>query len=170
MTSPRHARNAATGSASQPVPSTAGIDCDRAKCVAPTLPTPKLLDVLHEKHVHATFSAQRKGHIDTCHEKLPRMAEEPRDRQPHLVAQMLTKLSEKKMYAELNPPQEAVRRITGHPPVSAQVPWSVTAKDYAVGPRHRVPPLIPTGPPGGGRRHRRDATWDAQGPAGCPLG
>ncbi|MFJ3667368.1 polysaccharide deacetylase family protein [Streptomyces sp. NPDC090106] len=161
VTSPRNARESATAStaASGPVAGTTDVDCSRAKCVAltfdggPSEPTPKLLDVLREKQVHATFFVQGKGHTDTYPETLSRMAREGHEIGNHTWShKILTELSEKQIHAELDPVQNDVLRITGRTPVLmrppqgrtddevsavmkkmglAQILWSVTAKDYA---------------------------------------
>ncbi|MER7929817.1 polysaccharide deacetylase family protein [Streptomyces sp. NPDC096057] len=161
VTSPRSARASASGSASTSVhrPGTTDVDCNKAKCVAltfdggPSKPTPNLLDILREKHVHATFFVQGKGHTDTYPKTLSRMAREGHEIGNHTWShKILTKLSVRQIHAELDPVQEEVREITGHTPVLmrppqgrtddkvsavlrkmglAQVLWSVTAKDYA---------------------------------------
>ncbi|MCX5559243.1 polysaccharide deacetylase family protein [Streptomyces sp. NBC_00038] len=158
MTAPRDAREAALASPGAEKSST-GPDCSVAKCVAltfdggPSEPTPKLLDTLKEKKVHATFFLQGKGHVDTYPGTVLRMAKEEHEIGNHTWShKVLTELSAKEVEAEMKPVQEAVRDITGRAPVLmrppqgrtsddvsavmkrlglAQILWSVTAKDYA---------------------------------------
>lgn len=134
-------------------------DCAVAKCVAltfdggPSEPTPKLLDILKEKKVHATFFLQGKGHTDTYPGTVLRMAKEGHEVANHTWShKVLTELSAEEIEAEIKPVQDDVRRITGRAPVLmrppqgrtsdevsavmrklglAQILWSVTAKDYA---------------------------------------
>jgi peptidoglycan/xylan/chitin deacetylase (PgdA/CDA1 family) len=134
-------------------------DCTVAKCVAltfdggPSKPTPKLLDILKEKKVHATFFLQGKGHTDTYPDTVLRMSEEGHEIANHTWShKVLTELSAEEIEAEMKPVQDDVRRITGRAPVLmrppqgrtsddvsavmrklglAQILWSVTAKDYA---------------------------------------
>ncbi|WP_405955657.1 polysaccharide deacetylase family protein [Streptomyces phaeochromogenes] len=134
-------------------------DCTVAKCVAltfdggPSEPTPKLLDILKERKVHATFFLQGKGHTDTYPDTVLRMSREGHETANHTWShKVLTELSAEEIEAEMKPVQDDVRRITGRAPVLmrppqgrtgddvsavmrklglAQVLWSVTAKDYA---------------------------------------
>nr|WP_307531454.1 polysaccharide deacetylase family protein [Streptomyces umbrinus] len=134
-------------------------DCTVAKCVAltfdggPSKPTPKLLDILKEKKVHATFFLQGKGHTDTYPDTVLRMSREGHETANHTWShKVLTELSAEEIEAEMKPVQDDVRRITGRAPVLmrppqgrtsddvsavmkklglAQILWSVTAKDYA---------------------------------------
>ena len=157
VTAPRDAREAAHAAPGAENADT-GPDCEVAKCVAltfdggPSAPTPKLLDILKEKKVHATFFLQGKGHTDTYPRTVLRMAEEGHEIGNHTWShKVLTELSAKEMEAELKPVQDDVRRITGRAPVLmrppqgrtdddvsavmkrlglAQILWSVTAKDY----------------------------------------
>src|SRR5690242_10891414 len=75
-TSPRAARSKASGTVAGPV------DCRKAKCVAltfdggPSLTTPRLLDILKQQHLHATFFVQGRGHIAEYPEILRRIADE----------------------------------------------------------------------------------------------
>ncbi|GHA45949.1 deacetylase [Streptomyces canarius] len=156
VTSPRSAREEAT--ATESAPKGERPDCDVLKCVAltfdggPSKPTPRLLDILKQKKVHATFFLQGKGHTDTYPETVRRMAREGHEIANHTWShKVLTELDPKAVTAEMTPVQEEVRRITGHTPrlmrppqgrtddkVSAvmkklglaQILWSVTAKDY----------------------------------------
>ncbi|MER6219977.1 polysaccharide deacetylase family protein [Streptomyces sp900105755] len=151
-TSPRAARDKASGSV------TGDVDCRRAKCVAlsfdggPSPTTPKLLDILRQQHLHATFFVQGRGHISKYPGILRRIAQEGDEIGNHTWTHpRLTDLDEAGARAELTRTQNAIERITGTRPVLmrppegrtdrkvakvcrelglAQVLWSVTAKDY----------------------------------------
>lgn len=158
VAAPRDAREAALASPGAEK-NDIGPDCTVAKCVAltfdggPSEPTPKLLDILKEKRVKATFFLQGKGHTDTYPGTVLRMAEEGHETANHTWShKVLTELSADEVEAEMKPVQDDIRRITGRAPdlmrppqgrtsdeVSAvmkklglaQILWSVTAKDYA---------------------------------------
>ncbi|MFF4113264.1 polysaccharide deacetylase family protein [Streptomyces sp. NPDC001714] len=151
-TSPRAARAKASGSVS------GDVDCRKAKCVAlsfdggPSPTTPRLLDILKQWHLHATFFVQGRGHISKYPEILRRIAEEGDEIGNHTWTHpRLTDLDEADARAELTRTQDAIEKITGTRPVLmrppegrtnrkvakvcrelglAQVLWSVTAKDY----------------------------------------
>lgn len=151
-TSPRAARDKASGSV------TGDVDCRKAKCVAlsfdggPSRTTPKLLDILKQQHLHATFFVQGRGHISKYPGILRRIAQEGDEIGNHTWTHpRLTDLDEAGARAELTRTQNAIERITGTRPVLmrppegrtdrkvakvcrelglAQVLWSVTAKDY----------------------------------------
>ncbi|MGW7542483.1 polysaccharide deacetylase family protein [Streptomyces sp. NPDC054770] len=151
-TSPRAARAKASGSVAGPV------DCRRAKCVAlsfdggPSPTTPRLLDILRQRGLHATFFVQGKGHISKYPDILRRIAEDGNEIGNHTWNhRRLTDLDEADARQELARTQDAIERITGVKPVLmrppegrtnrkvakvcrdlglAQVLWSVTAKDY----------------------------------------
>ncbi|MER6081032.1 polysaccharide deacetylase family protein [Streptomyces sp. NPDC001833] len=151
-TSPRAARAKATGSVA------GNVDCRKAKCVAlsfdggPSPTTPKLLDILKQRHLHATFFVQGRGHISKYPDILRRIAEEGDEIGNHTWTHpRLTDLDEADARAELTRTQDAIEKITGTRPVLmrppegrtnrkvakicrelglAQVLWSVTAKDY----------------------------------------
>ncbi|WP_406431294.1 polysaccharide deacetylase family protein [Streptomyces sp. NBC_00631] len=151
-TSPRAARAKASGSV------TGGIDCRKAKCVAlsfdggPSPTTPKLLDILKQRGLHATFFVQGRGHISKYPDILRRIADEGQEIGNHTWTHpRLTDLDEADARAELTRTQDAIEKITGRRPVLmrppegrtnrkvakickelglAQVLWSVTAKDY----------------------------------------
>ncbi|MFF4309240.1 polysaccharide deacetylase family protein [Streptomyces sp. 900105755] len=151
-TSPRAARDRASGSV------TGDVDCRRAKCVAlsfdggPSPTTPRLLDILKQQHLHATFFVQGRGHISKYPGILRRIAQEGDEIGNHTWTHpRLTDLDEAGARAELTRTQNAIERITGTRPVLmrppegrtdrkvakvcrelglAQVLWSVTAKDY----------------------------------------
>ncbi|MEV5953314.1 polysaccharide deacetylase family protein [Streptomyces sp. NPDC051987] len=151
-TTPRAARDKASGSVTGPV------DCRRAKCVAlsfdggPSPTTPRLLDILRQDGLHATFFVQGRGHISKYPAILRRIAAEGQEIGNHTWTHpRLTDLDEAGARRELARTQDAIERITGERPVLmrppegrtnrkvakvcrelglAQVLWSVTAKDY----------------------------------------
>ncbi|MFF5139637.1 polysaccharide deacetylase family protein [Streptomyces sp. NPDC013157] len=151
-TSPRAARAKASGSVA------GDVDCRKAKCVAlsfdggPSPTTPKLLDILKQRHLHATFFVQGRGHISKYPDILRRIAQEGDEIGNHTWTHpRLTDLDEADARAELTRTQDAIEKITGTRPVLmrppegrtnrkvakicrelglAQVLWSVTAKDY----------------------------------------
>ncbi|MEU9454202.1 polysaccharide deacetylase family protein [Streptomyces sp. NPDC048277] len=153
-TSPRAAREKASGSAYVP----GDVDCRRAKCVAltfdggPSPTTPKLLDILKQDGLHATFFVQGRGHISKYPAILRRIGDEGHEIGNHTWTHpRLTDLDEADARRELTRTQDAIERITGTRPVLmrppegrtsrkvakickelglAQVLWSVTAKDY----------------------------------------
>jgi peptidoglycan/xylan/chitin deacetylase (PgdA/CDA1 family) len=159
VTSPHDARDNAKNSDGASAGASAGtVDCRKLRCVAltfdggPSAPTPKLLDLLRRKHVHATFFLQGKGHITQYPGTVHRMAADGNEVGNHTwTHKVLTDLGPDGIRAELAPVQDAIEKITGHRPdlmrppegrtdrkVSkvchelglAQILWSVTAKDY----------------------------------------
>ncbi|MFD5794880.1 polysaccharide deacetylase family protein [Streptomyces diastatochromogenes] len=151
-TSPRAARAEASGSVA------GSDDCRKAKCVAlsfdggPSPTTPRLLDILKQQGLHATFFVQGRGHISKYPDILHRIAAEGHEIGNHTWTHpRLTDLDEDDVRQELTRTQNAIERITGTKPVLmrppegrtnrkvakvcrnlglAQVLWSVTAKDY----------------------------------------
>ncbi|MFF4726270.1 polysaccharide deacetylase family protein [Streptomyces mirabilis] len=151
-TSPRAARGKASGSV------TGNVDCRKAKCVAltfdggPSLTTPKLLDILKQDDLHATFFVQGKGHIAKYPEILRRISDEGHEIGNHTwYHEVLTDINADDARQELTRTQDAIEKITGTRPILmrppegrtnrkvakicrdlglAQVLWSVTAKDY----------------------------------------
>ncbi|WUS52723.1 polysaccharide deacetylase family protein [Streptomyces mirabilis] len=151
-TSPRAARGKASGSVA------GNVDCRKAKCVAltfdggPSLTTPKLLDILKQDDLHATFFVQGQGHIAEYPEILRRISDEGHEIGNHTwYHEVLTDISENDARQELARTQDAIEKITGTRPILmrppegrtnrkvakicrdlglAQVLWSVTAKDY----------------------------------------
>ncbi|MFJ3310006.1 polysaccharide deacetylase family protein [Streptomyces sp. NPDC086549] len=151
-TSPRAARDKATGTVAGPV------DCRKAKCVAltfdggPSPTTPRLLDILKGDHLHATFFLQGKGHIDKHPDIIRRIADEGHEIGNHTWNhKRLTEIDADDARHELTRTQDAIEKVTGTRPVLmrppqgrtdrkvakicrelglAQVLWSVTAKDY----------------------------------------
>ncbi|MFF4897962.1 polysaccharide deacetylase family protein [Streptomyces sp. NPDC001068] len=150
-TSPRAARAGASGSVT-------GTDCRKVKCVAlsfdggPSATTPRLLDILRQDGLHATFFVQGRGHIAKYPDILRRIAAEGNEVGNHTWTHpRLTEIGDAEARAELTRTQDAIERITGTRPVLmrppqgrtdrkvericrelglAQVLWSVTAKDY----------------------------------------
>ncbi|MEU5484276.1 polysaccharide deacetylase family protein [Streptomyces mirabilis] len=151
-TSLRAARGKASGSV------TGNVDCRKAKCVAltfdggPSLTTPKLLDILKQDDLHATFFVQGQGHIAKYPEILRRISDEGHEIGNHTwYHEVLTDINENDARQELTRTQDAIEKITGTRPILmrppegrtnrkvakicrdlglAQVLWSVTAKDY----------------------------------------
>ncbi|MEW2619346.1 polysaccharide deacetylase family protein [Streptomyces sp. NPDC048106] len=154
-TSPRTAREQAQAA---PV-SSGGVDCRKAKCIAltfdagPSENSPRLLDILKEKQVHATFFLLGKRHIEKYPQLVRRMSAEGHEVASHTWDhKILTEISDDQVRAELKRPDDAIERLTGRKPTLmrppqgrtdanihkickelglAEVLWSVTAKDYA---------------------------------------
>jgi peptidoglycan/xylan/chitin deacetylase (PgdA/CDA1 family) len=136
----------------------AGVDCRKAKCVAltfdagPSENTPRLLDILKQEKVHATFFMLGKNHVADRPAEVKRIDAEGHELANHTWShQILTEIKPEEVKRELSRVQDAVQEITGKKPklmrppqgktdqmvsdVSrdlglAQVLWSVTAKDY----------------------------------------
>lgn len=134
------------------------VDCRKAKCVAltfdagPSENTNRLLDILKEEKVHATFFMLGENHVDKRPAEVKRIDAEGHELANHTWShQILTDISPAAAKREMSRLQEAVHKITGKTPklmrppqgrtdesVSkiskdlglAQVLWSVTAKDY----------------------------------------
>ncbi|MGW6215732.1 polysaccharide deacetylase family protein [Streptomyces sp. NPDC055109] len=134
------------------------VDCRKAKCIAltfdagPSEHSARLLDILKEKKVSATFFLLGKRHIEKYPELVRRMAAEGHEVASHTWDhRILTRISPKEIREELRRPDEAIERLTGHKPTLmrppqgrtddtvhriareeglAEVLWSVTAKDY----------------------------------------
>ncbi|MFF2921481.1 polysaccharide deacetylase family protein [Streptomyces celluloflavus] len=135
-----------------------GVDCRKAKCVAltfdagPSENTPRLLDILKQEKVHATFFMLGKNHVADRPAEVKRIDAEGHELANHTWShQILTEIKPEEVKRELSRVQDAVQEITGKKPrlmrppqgktdemvsdVSrdlglAQVLWSVTAKDY----------------------------------------
>ncbi|MGH4032121.1 polysaccharide deacetylase family protein [Actinomycetota bacterium Odt1-20B] len=134
------------------------VDCRKAKCVAltfdagPSENTPRLLKILKEKKVPATFFTLGKNHVAKYPELVKQM-----DREGHEVAshtwshKILTKIKPEEARKELERPNEAIEKLIGKKPTLmrppqgrtnddvnklskelglAEVLWTVTAKDY----------------------------------------
>ncbi|WP_411143322.1 polysaccharide deacetylase family protein [Streptomyces sp. x-80] len=136
----------------------ADVDCRKAKCVAltfdagPSENTPRLLDILKQEKVHATFFMLGKNHVADRPAEVKRIDAEGHELANHTWShQILTEIKPEEVKRELSRVQDAVQEITGKKPklmrppqgktdqmvsdVSrdlglAQVLWSVTAKDY----------------------------------------
>ncbi|GGW63832.1 deacetylase [Streptomyces lucensis JCM 4490] len=134
------------------------VDCREAKCVAltfdagPSENSARLLDILKEKKVPATFFLLGKRHIEKYPELVKRMAAEGHEVASHTWDhKILTRISDAQIREELKRPNDAIERLTGHKPTLmrppqgrtdanvhaiakelglAEVLWSVTAKDY----------------------------------------
>ncbi|MET8131327.1 polysaccharide deacetylase family protein [Streptomyces sp. NPDC005251] len=134
------------------------VDCRRAKCIAltfdagPSEHSARLLDILKEKKVQATFFLLGKRHIEKYPELVRRMADEGHEVASHTWDhKILTRISPAEIREELRRPNEEIERLTGHKPTLmrppqgrtngtvqkiareqglAEILWSVTAKDY----------------------------------------
>ncbi|MER7985030.1 polysaccharide deacetylase family protein [Streptomyces noursei] len=134
------------------------VDCGKAKCVAltfdagPSENTNRLLDILKENKVHATFFMLGKNHIAERPAEVKRIDAEGHELANHTWShKILTEIKPDEAKRELSQVQEDVRKITGKTPTLmrppqgrtdeevskiskelglAQVLWSVTAKDY----------------------------------------
>ncbi|WP_438302993.1 polysaccharide deacetylase family protein [Streptomyces sp. HUAS TT11] len=134
------------------------VDCREAKCIAltfdagPSENSARLLDILKEKKVPATFFLLGKGHIEKYPDLVRRMAAEGHEVASHTWDhKILTKIPPQLIREELRRPSDAIEELTGHRPTLmrppqgrtndtvnrisreqglAEVLWSVTAKDY----------------------------------------
>lgn len=134
------------------------VDCRKARCIAltfdagPSENSARLLDILKEKKVPATFFLLGKDHIEKYPQLVKRMAAEGHEVANHTWDhEILTKISDARIRDELKRPDDAIERLTGHRPTLmrppqgrtdsdvhkiakeqglAEVLWSVTAKDY----------------------------------------
>lgn len=134
------------------------VDCRRAKCIAltfdagPSEHSARLLDILKDKQVPATFFLLGKRHIEKYPELVKRMADEGHEVASHTWDhKILTSLDEDEIREELERPNEAIERLTGRRPTLMRPPqgrtddtvheicrdlglsevlWTVTAKDY----------------------------------------
>ncbi|MGX1134106.1 peptidoglycan/xylan/chitin deacetylase (PgdA/CDA1 family) [Streptomyces glaucescens] len=134
------------------------VDCRRAKCIAltfdagPSEHSARLLDILKDKQVPATFFLLGKRHIEKYPELVRRMADEGHEIASHTWDhKILTSLDEDGIREELERPNEAIEDLTGRRPTLmrppqgrtddtvheicrelglAEVLWTVTAKDY----------------------------------------
>ncbi|WP_240468436.1 polysaccharide deacetylase family protein [Streptomyces dangxiongensis] len=153
------APSAARAAAAHGAPARLGtVDCREAKCIAltfdagPSENSARLLDILKEKKVPATFFLLGKRHIEKYPELVRRMAAEGHEVASHTWDhKILTRISDAQIREELKRPDDAIERLTGHKPTLmrppqgrtdanvhaiskelglAEVLWSVTAKDY----------------------------------------
>ncbi|MGQ4437786.1 polysaccharide deacetylase family protein [Streptomyces sp. SAS_260] len=135
------------------------VDCREVKCIAltfdagPSENSARLLDVLKEKKVPATFFLLGKRHIEKYPELVARMAAEGHEVASHTWDhKILTRITPAQIRDELERTDTAIERITGKRPTLMRPPqgrtndtvheicrelglsevlWSVTAKDYA---------------------------------------
>jgi peptidoglycan/xylan/chitin deacetylase (PgdA/CDA1 family) len=135
------------------------VDCREAKCIAltfdagPSENSARLLDILKEKRVPATFFLLGKRHIEKYPELVARMAAEGHEVASHTWDhKILTRITPAQIRDELVRTDDAIERITGKRPTLMRPPqgrtddevhkvcrelgmsevlWSVTAKDYA---------------------------------------
>ncbi|MEU4065716.1 polysaccharide deacetylase family protein [Streptomyces wedmorensis] len=135
------------------------VDCAEVKCIAltfdagPGKDTPRLLDILKEKQVPATFFLLGSKHVDRYPQVVKRIADEGHEVANHTwTHRILTDLDAAEVRDELARTQDAVEKITGRKPTLmrppqgrtdgtvsevsrelglAQVLWSITAKDYS---------------------------------------
>ncbi|MFG2133873.1 polysaccharide deacetylase family protein [Streptomyces sp. NPDC048751] len=133
-------------------------DCRQAKCIAltfdagPSENSARLLDILKERQVPATFFLLGKRHIEKYPELVRRMADEGHEVASHTWDhKILTRLKPAEIREELERPNKEIERLTGRRPTlmrppqgrtddtvhdvcrelgMAEVLWSVTAKDY----------------------------------------
>ncbi|MCG7206421.1 MULTISPECIES: polysaccharide deacetylase family protein [Streptomyces] len=134
------------------------VDCREAKCIAltfdagPSENSARLLDILKEKHVPATFFLLGKRHIEKYPQLVKRMAAEGHEVASHTWDhKILTQISDTQIRGELERTDDAIERLTGRKPRLMRPPqgrtdanvhricrelglsevlWSVTAKDY----------------------------------------
>ncbi len=114
---------------------------------------PRLLDILKEKRVPATFFLLGSKHVDRYPEVVKRISDEGHEVANHTwTHRILTDLDAADVREELSRTQDAVERITGRKPTLmrppqgrtddtvsdvsrelglAQILWSITAKDYS---------------------------------------
>ncbi|MEV6838288.1 polysaccharide deacetylase family protein [Streptomyces sp. NPDC051133] len=158
-TAPSTARAEAAHAGAHGAPAGFGsVDCRQAKCIAltfdagPSENSARLLDILKEKKVPATFFLLGKRHIDKYPELVRRMAAEGHEVASHTWDhKILTRISDAQIREELKRPDDAIERLIGRRPTLmrppqgrtdsnvhriakeeglAEVLWSVTAKDY----------------------------------------
>ncbi len=135
-----------------------GVDCREAKCVAltfdagPSEHSARLLDILKEEKVPATFFLLGKRHIEKYPELVERMADEGHEVANHTWDhKRLTELEPDAIRDEIERPNKAIEQLIGRRPTLMRPPqgrtddtvhdicrelgmsevlWSVTAKDY----------------------------------------
>jgi peptidoglycan-N-acetylglucosamine deacetylase len=142
------------------------VDCREAKCIAltfdagPSENSARLLDILKEKQVPATFFLLGKRHIEKYPELVRRMAAEGHEVASHTWDhKILTRIRPEQIREELERPNDAIEHLTGHRPTLMRPPqgrtnatvheicrelgmsevlWSVTAKDYLTTDSHLI--------------------------------
>ncbi len=150
---------ARAGAASDAKGSFGPVDCRKAKCIAltfdagPGKDTPRLLDILKERKVPATFFLLGRNHVLKHPGTVRRIAAEGHEVANHTWSHaVLTDRKPGEIRAELEKTQDAIAKITGRKPrlmrppqgrtddtvteISkelglSQVLWSTTAKDYS---------------------------------------
>ncbi|MEV5439973.1 polysaccharide deacetylase family protein [Streptomyces sp. NPDC052682] len=133
-------------------------DCREVKCIAltfdagPSEHSARLLDILKEKQVPATFFLLGRRHIEKYPELVRRMADEGHEVASHTwTHRILTRIPPDEIREELERPNDAIARLTGRRPTLMRPPqgrtddtvhdicrelglsevlWTVTAKDY----------------------------------------
>ncbi|MFF3323054.1 polysaccharide deacetylase family protein [Streptomyces sp. NPDC002889] len=153
------ARPGAGRGAKPPLPAAGTADCGKDKCIAltfdagPGKDTPRLLDILKEEKVPATFFLLGKNHVLKHPDTVRRMAAEGHEVANHTWShRRLDQLKKDEIREELSLTQDAIADITGRKPrlmrppqgrinddvteVSkelglSQVLWSATAKDFS---------------------------------------
>ncbi|MFD7702620.1 polysaccharide deacetylase family protein [Streptomyces caelestis] len=134
------------------------VDCREIKCIAltfdagPSEHSARLLDILREEQVPATFFLLGRRHIERYPELVRRMADEGHEVAGHTwTHRRLTELEPDEIREELERTNEEIERLTGRRPTLMRPPqgrtddtvhrisrelglsevlWSVTAKDY----------------------------------------
>ncbi|MFC8419656.1 polysaccharide deacetylase family protein [Streptomyces sp. NPDC057236] len=134
------------------------VDCREVKCIAltfdagPSEHSARLLDILKEEQVPATFFLLGRRHIERYPELVRRMADEGHEVANHTwTHRRLTDLEPDEIREELERPNQEIERLTGRRPTLMRPPqgrtddtvhdisrelglsevlWSVTAKDY----------------------------------------
>lgn len=134
------------------------VDCREVKCIALTFDagpgenSARLLDILKDEQVPATFFLLGRRHIDRYPELVRRMADEGHEVASHTwTHRILTELEPDEIREELRRTNEEIERLTGRRPTLMRPPqgrtndtvqeisrelglsevlWSVTAKDY----------------------------------------
>ncbi|MDQ0584216.1 polysaccharide deacetylase family protein [Streptomyces rishiriensis] len=134
------------------------VDCREAKCIAltfdagPSENSARLLDILNERQVPATFFLLGERHIEKYPELVRRMAAEGHEVASHTWDhKILTQITPEEIREELQRPNDEIARLTGRRPTLmrppqgrtdesvheicrelglAEVLWTVTAKDY----------------------------------------
>ncbi|MER6786080.1 polysaccharide deacetylase family protein [Streptomyces sp. NPDC000658] len=135
------------------------VDCREVKCIAltfdagPSEHSARLLDILKEKQVPATFFLLGRRHAEKYPELVRRMAAEGHEVASHTWDhKILTQIAPEEIREELRRTNDEIERLTGRPPTLmrppqgrtnktvheisrelglAEVLWTVTAKDYA---------------------------------------
>ncbi|MEG3626844.1 polysaccharide deacetylase family protein [Streptomyces poriticola] len=157
-TRPSTVRAAAGATGEQAAARFGPVDCRRAKCIAltfdagPSEHSARLLDILKDKQVPATFFLLGKRHIEKYPELVRRMADEGHEVASHTwTHRILTRSTPEQIREELERPNREIERLTGRRPTLmrppqgrtdetvheisrelglAEVLWTVTAKDY----------------------------------------